>query len=218
MRAKKAGFDGVQIHAAHGYLLSQFLSPFFNKRKDAYGGNIENRARLVLEILKNIRASVGHDFPVLIKINSEDFLDGGLTVDDMLHVAAFLEQVDIDAIELSGGTAYSGKRIQARIVKIDTKEKEVFYRAAAKRYKERIRVPLMVVGGIRSYEVAERLVEKGMADYISMCRPFIREPQLVNRWKQGDTSKAKCLSDNLCFKPLREGKGIYCVVEEKQRD
>ncbi|MCK4795255.1 MAG: NADH:flavin oxidoreductase, partial [Desulfobacteraceae bacterium] len=176
---------------------------FLSRHLDEYGGNIENRARLVLEIIENIRASVGHDFPVLIKINSEDFLDGGLTVDDMLHVAAFLEQVGIDAIELSGGTAYSGKRIPVRIVKIDTKEKEVFYRAAAKRYKERISVPLMVVGGIRSYEVAERLVEKGMSDYISMCRPFIREPQLVNRWKQGDTSKATCLSENLCFKPTR---------------
>jgi 2,4-dienoyl-CoA reductase-like NADH-dependent reductase (Old Yellow Enzyme family) len=218
VRAKQAGFDGVQIHAAHGYLLSQFLSPFFNKRTDEYGGTIENRARVVLEVLESIRASVGHDFPILIKINSEDFLDKGLTVDDMLHVAALLEQVDIDAIELSGGTAYSGKRIPVRIVKIDTKEKEVFYRAAAKRYKERIRVPLMVVGGIRSYEVAERLVEKGMADYISMCRPFIREPHLINRWKQGDTSKATCLSDNLCYKPVREGKGLYCVVEEKLRD
>lgn len=105
-RAKKAGFDGVQIHAAHGYLLSQFLAPFFNKREDEYGGNIENRARLVLAILKHIRASVGNDFPVLIKINSEDFLDGGLTLDDMLHVAVLLEQAGIDAIELSGGTAY----------------------------------------------------------------------------------------------------------------
>ena len=217
VRAKKAGFDGVQIHAAHGYLLSQFLSPFFNKRQDEYGGNIENRARLVLEILKNIRASVGNNFPVLIKINSEDFLDGGLSVDDMLHVAAFLEQAGIDAIELSGGTAYSGKRIPVRIAKIDTEEKEVFYREAAKRYKERISVPLMLVGGIRSHEVAERLVEKGMVDYISMCRPLIREPHLINRWKQGDTGKATCLSDNLCFKPVREGKGLYCVAEEKLR-
>lgn len=217
VRAKKAGFDGVQIHAAHGYLLSQFLSPFFNKRNDEYGGSIENRARLVLEIIKHIRMLVDHDFPILIKINSEDFLDGGLTVDDMLRVAAFLEKVDIDAMELSGGTLYSGKRIPVRIAKIDTEEKEVFYRVAAKRYKERINVPLMVVGGIRSYEVAERLVAKGMADYISMCRPFIREPHLINRWKQGDTRKATCLSDNLCYNPVKEGKGLFCVVEEKQR-
>jgi 2,4-dienoyl-CoA reductase-like NADH-dependent reductase (Old Yellow Enzyme family) len=218
VRAKQAGFDGVQIHAAHGYLLSQFLSPFFNKRTDEYGGTIENRTRIVLEVLGSIRASVGHDFPVLIKINSEDFLDKGLTVEDMLHAAALLEQAGIDAIELSGGTAYSDKRIPVRIAKIDTEEKEVFYKAAAKRYKEKITVPLMLVGGIRSYEVAERLVARGIADYISLCRPLIREPHLINRWKQGDTRKATCLSDNLCFKPTRAGQGLYCVVEKRLRD
>ena len=218
VRAKQAGFDGVQIHAAHGYLLSQFLSPFFNKRTDVYGGTIENRTRVVLEVIESIRASVGHDFPVLIKINSEDFLDKGLAVDDMLHGAALLEQAGIDAIELSGGTAYSGRRIPVRIAKIDTEEKEVFYKAAAKRYKEKITVPLMLVGGIRSYEVAERLVDKGIADYISLCRPLIREPNLINRWKQGDTSKAICLSDNLCFKPTRAGQGLYCVTEEILRN
>ncbi|MBE9573076.1 MAG: NADH:flavin oxidoreductase [Proteobacteria bacterium] len=218
VRAKQAGFDGVQIHAAHGYLLSQFLSSFFNKRTDEYGGTVENRTRVVLEVIESIRASVGHDFPVLIKINSEDFLDKGLAVDDMLHVAALLEQAGIDAIELSGGTAYSGRRIPVRIAKIDTEEKEVFYKAAAKRYKERITVPLMLVGGIRSYEVAERLVDKGIADYISLCRPLIREPNLINRWKQGDNSKATCLSDNLCFKPTRAGQGLYCVTEERLRN
>ena len=218
VRAKQAGFDGVQIHAAHGYLLSQFLSPFFNKRTDEYGGTIENRARVVLEAIESIRASVGHNFPVLIKINSEDFLDKGLAVDDMLHGAVLLEQAGIDAIELSGGTAYSGRRIPVRIAKIDTEEKEVFYKEAAKRYKERITVPLILVGGIRSYEVAERLVDKGIADYISLCRPLIREPNLINRWKQGDTSKAKCLSDNLCFKPTRAGQGLYCVTEERLRN
>jgi len=218
VRAKQAGFDGVQIHAAHGYLLSQFLSPFFNKRMDEYGGTIENRTRVVLEVIESIRASVGHDFPVLIKINSEDFLDKGLTVDDMLHGAALLEQAGIDAIELSGGTAYSGRRIPVRIAKIDTEEKEVFYKAAAKLYKERITAPLMLVGGIRSYEIAERLVDTGIADYISLCRPLIREPNLINRWKQGDTSKATCLSDNLCFKPTRAGQGLYCVTEERLRN
>ena len=218
VRAKQAGFDGVQIHAAHGYLLSQFLSPFFNKRTDEYGGTIENRTRVVLEVIESIRASVGHDFPILVKINSEDFLDKGLPVDDMLHAAALLEQAGIDAIELSGGTAYSGRRIPVRIAKIDTEEKEAFYRAAAKRYKERITVPLMLVGGIRSYEVAERLVDKGIADYISLCRPLIREPDLINRWKQGDTSKATCLSGNLCFKPTRAGQGLYCVTEKRLRN
>ena len=218
MRAKQAGFDGVQIHAAHGYLLSQFLSPFFNKRTDKYGGSIENRTMIILEVIESIRASVGYDFPVLIKINSEDFLDRGFSVNDMLHATALLEKAGIDAIELSGGTAYSGRRNPVRIAKINAEEKEVFYKAAAERYKERIRAPLMLVGGIRSYEVAERLVDNGIADYISLCRPLIREPHLINRWKRGDTRKATCLSDNQCFKPTISGQGLYCVVEKNRNN
>ncbi len=216
-RAKKAGFDGVQIHAAHGYLLSQFLSPFYNKRKDEYGGSIENRAKIVLEVFQSVRAVVGDQFPVMIKMNSEDFLNGGFSVEDMLQVAVMLEKAGVDAIELSGGTRYSGKYFPIRKGKIDSEEKEVWYREAAKRYKEKINVPLMLVGGIRSYGVAEKLVEEGITDYISFCRPLIREPDLINRWKSGDTRKASCLSDNLCYKPAREGQGLYCVVEEQLR-
>jgi 2,4-dienoyl-CoA reductase-like NADH-dependent reductase (Old Yellow Enzyme family) len=215
IRAKTAGFDGVQIHAAHGYLLSEFLSGFFNKRTDAYGGSVENRARIVLEVLRSIKTSVGNDFPVLIKMNSEDFLDEGFTVDSMLETATLLEDAGVDAIELSGGTAYSGKRIPVRIVKIDSEEKEVFYEAAAKRYKQQIKTPLMLVGGIRSYEVADKLVEEGTADYVSLCRPLIREPNLISRWQRGDTRKATCLSDNLCFGPTGKGEGLYCVVERR---
>jgi 2,4-dienoyl-CoA reductase-like NADH-dependent reductase (Old Yellow Enzyme family) len=216
-RAKRAGFDGVQIHAAHGYLLSQFLSPFFNKRKDEYGGSVENRAQIVLEIVQTIRASVGDNFSVLIKMNSEDFLDGGFSVEEMLHVAKMLQKAGIDAIELSGGTISSGKYSPIRRGKLDCREEEVYYREAAKRIKEIVTVPLMLVGGIRSYGVAEQLVKNGITDYVSMCRPLIREPGLINRWKSGDTRKATCQSDNLCFKPLRQGDGVYCVVEEKSR-
>ncbi len=151
----------MQIHAAHGYLLSQFLSPFFNKRKDEYGGSIENRARIVLETLQSVRRAVGEEYPVLIKINSEDFVDDGLTVDEMLYVAAQLERGGIDAIEMSGGTVYaSGAYSAIRTGAFDTPEKEVFYREAAARYKEKIGVPLMLVGGIRSFEVAEKLVDR----------------------------------------------------------
>ena len=217
VRARKAGFDGVQIHAAHGYLLSQFLSPFFNKREDAYGGAIENRTRMVLEVLKSIRNAVGEDFPVLIKINSEDFLDGGLTVDDMIHASHMLEQAGIDAIEMSGGTVYSPVYTSSRKGKLDSEDQEVYYREAAMRFKEKVRVPLMLVGGIRSYPVASRLVAEGTVDYIAMCRPLIREPGLVNRWKSGDMRKALCVSDNGCFKPAFQGRGISCVVEEREK-
>jgi len=214
VRAKKAGFDGVQIHAAHGYLLSQFLSPFFNKRKDKYGGNIENRARLILEILQAIRTELGQQFAVLIKLNSEDFIEGGFTQGEMVQVSAMLESAGIDAVELSGGTSLSlSKFSSSRVGKIDSKEEEVYYRDAAKLFKEKITVPLILVGGIRSYEVALELVEKKLADYISLSRPLIREPDLIKRWQEGDIKKAACISCNKCFVPTRAGKGIYCVVE-----
>jgi 2,4-dienoyl-CoA reductase-like NADH-dependent reductase (Old Yellow Enzyme family) len=212
-RAQTAGFDGVQIHAAHGFLLSQFLSPFFNKRRDQYGGDIENRARLVLEAYHSVRSRVGDQFPVMIKLNSEDFIEGGLSLDEMVQVAAILETAGIDAIELSGGTLYSGECTPVRQGKVGSEE--AYHRDGARKYKEKIGVPLMLVGGIRSYGAAERLVREGLADYISLSRPLIREPHLINRWRSGDTRIAMCQSDNLCFDPAIQGEGIYCVVERR---
>jgi 2,4-dienoyl-CoA reductase-like NADH-dependent reductase (Old Yellow Enzyme family) len=214
-RAQKAGFDAVQIHAAHGFLLSEFLSPFYNKRSDRYGGSVENRARLLLEVAHNIRDEVGDKFPVMVKMNSEDFVTGGLTVEEMLEVASNLESARIDAVELSGGTRYSGDYIPVRLRRLDAENMEVYYLEAARKFKEKVKVPLMLVGGIRSYAVAERIIREGIADYVSLSRPLIREPDLVNRWKSGDTGKAKCLSDNLCFEPARAGEGLYCVVEKR---
>ncbi len=217
-RAEKAGFDGVQIHAAHGYLLSQFLSPFYNKRKDEFGGSLENRARIVLEVLQSIKDHVRADFPVMIKMNSQDFVEGGLSADEAIKIAAMLNESGIDAIELSGGTSYSGKLNPTRIGKLDSQEEEVYYRNEARKYKETVGAPLMLVGGIRSFEVAERLVDDGTTDYVSLCRPLIREPDLINRWRSGDLRKATCLSDNQCFRPAMAGEGIYCVLEKKERE
>jgi 2,4-dienoyl-CoA reductase-like NADH-dependent reductase (Old Yellow Enzyme family) len=217
VRAEKAGFDGVQIHAAHGYLLSQFLSPFFNKRSDAYGGSLENRLRIVLEVFQGIKGQVGADFPVMIKMNAQDFLEGGLSMDEALNAATVLAEVGIDAIELSGGTPYSGKRTPVRTGKLESPDDEVFYLHEAGAYKKRVTAPLMLVGGIRSFEVAERLVDEGTTDYVSLCRPLIREPDLIQRWKSGDLRKSACISDNGCFKPGRAGEGIYCVVEKREK-
>lgn len=217
LRARSAGFDAVQVHAAHGYLLSQFLSPYFNKRKDDYGGSIQNRVRLAVEVLEAIRKAVGLDFPVFIKINSEDFLPEGLTVDDMLAAAGILERAGVDGIEMSGGTFLSGKNYPSRQGKPEPGQPESYYDAAARRYKENIKTPLMVVGGIRSFEAAEGLVSEGIADYIALCRPLIREPGLVNRWKSGDRRPAFCVSDSGCFKPGFEGKGVSCVVEAREQ-
>jgi len=217
VRAARAGFDGVQIHAAHGYLLSQFLSPFFNQRSDEYGGSLENRRRIVLEVFHDIKRRVGTEFPVMLKMNAQDFLPGGLSAEDMLKVAATLSEAGIDAIELSGGTRFSEKRSHVRTGRLDSREDEVFYLQEAKAYKKSITAPLMLVGGIRSFEVAERLVDEGTTDYVSLCRPLIREPDLIQRWKSGDLRKSACISDNGCFKPGRAGEGIYCVVEKREK-
>ena len=217
-RAKEAGFDAIQIHAAHGFLLSQFLSPAFNKRTDEYGGNLENRGRFLLEVVKSIRKEVGPKYPVLVKLNSEDFLEGGLTRDEAIEVSGMLAKGSVDAIELSGGTGASPiNLIPPRPGSLSTPDKEVYYREAAKVYKQKISIPLILVGGIRSYEVAERLVRGGMTDYISLSRPLICEPGLVKRWREGDRRKSDCVSDNACFAPGLNGIGVYCVTMAKKR-
>jgi 2,4-dienoyl-CoA reductase-like NADH-dependent reductase (Old Yellow Enzyme family) len=214
-RAKKAGFDGVQLHAAHGYLLSEFLSPFFNKRTDNYGGSVENRARILLEAFQAVRNEVGKEYPVFVKINSEDFVEGGLTVAEMLQVCAMLEKVGVDAIEMSGGTIFaSGAYSSCRVGALDSPEKEVYYKDAAVAYKERIGTPLLLVGGIHSFGVAEHLVSDGVTDCISICRPLIREPNLINRWKAGDTAPPTCVYCDGCFGPGLKGKGVQCIAGE----
>lgn len=218
-RTQAAGFDGVQIHAAHGYLLSQFLSPYFNRRTDDFGGSLENRSRVLLAILERTKATCGKTFPVLVKLNSEDFIDGGLTVEEMLQIAGMLEQSGIDGIEMSGGSMDAASKFKpVRRGGLPTEDREVYYREAAKRFKATIGVPLILVGGIRSYTVAEKLVEDGITDYISLSRPFIREPNLVARWKSGDTERSACGSCNMCFVPIVKGEGMYCVAERRQRE
>ena len=159
-RAQNAGFDGVQIHAAHGYLLSQFLSPAFNRRNDAYGGDIRHRARAVVEVLQQIRQAVGRDYPVLVKMNCRDFIENGLVVEDSLEVGAMLESEGIDAIELSGGVLVGGKLSPSRMG-IKSEEKEAYFQDDARAFKKKLRVPLILVGGNRSFQVAERLINEG---------------------------------------------------------
>lgn len=215
-RAQQAGFDGIQLHAAHGYLLSQSLSPAFNRRSDRYGGSLQNRARLLLAVLSALRQAVGRDYPVLAKVNCADFVDGGLEIDEALQVGRMLQDGGIDAIEVSGGTLVSGALSPIR-QNITSEEKEGYFRQAAGRFKEELSVPIMLVGGIRSLSLAEKLLAEGVADYFSMARPFIREPDLIKRWQAGDTRKSTCLSDNLCNQAARSGEGLYCVVEKKLR-
>ena len=211
-RAKSAGFDAVQIHSAHGYLLSQFLSPIYNRRQDEYGGDVRNRARIHLEIYDAVRQAVGEDYPVLIKMNCRDFADGGLSLEDSVQVAGLLADAGLDAIELSGGLL-TNKELSPCRPGINSVDKEAYFNQEACVFKQKIKIPLILVGGIRSIEVAEQLVEDGVADYISMSRPFISEPDIINRWKAGDRCRSSCKSDNLCFRPGLKGKGVSCVTK-----
>ena len=214
-RARDAGFDGVQIHSAHGYLLSQFLSPLFNRRDDEYGGPIENRARAHLEVYRAVRAAVGDDYPVLAKLNCGDFMDGGLEPADAVRAGKMMADAGLDALEISGGSLTSRLLGPSRPVK--SRDDEAYFRKEARAFRRELSIPLVLVGGMRSLEVAEGLMNDGVTDYISMCRPLIREPDLVNRWKSGDRRPALCISDNACFKPAMKGQGIYCLTAELER-
>jgi 2,4-dienoyl-CoA reductase-like NADH-dependent reductase (Old Yellow Enzyme family) len=214
-RSVKAGFDAIQIHSAHGYLLSQFLSPYYNKRNDGYGGNLENRAKLLLEVYEEIRKRVGKAFPVMIKINSEDFLEGGMTVNEMVKVAHMLEDHGMDALEMSGGTFESGKLIPSRVGTSKSEKREVYYRKAAEAFKREIKIPLLLVGGFLSFDVAEEIINSRLADYVSLSRPLIREPHLIARWVSGDRRKASCISCNKCFSTLFMEESLHCPVENE---
>lgn len=212
-RARDYGFDAVQLHGAHGYLINQFLSPLTNRRSDEYGGSIENRCRFLLEVYRAVRTAVGNDFPVMIKLNGCDNLDGGLSAGDALHAARALAAAGIDAIEVSGGTAASGTQSPVR-TKIDTVEQEGYNLPLAMGIKAAVGCPVLSVGGFRSFAVAQQAIDDGL-DGIALSRPFIREPDLPLRWQRGDTARATCISCNGCFRPgLKEG-GIRCVVAEK---
>lgn len=214
-RAKSAGFDGVELHSAHGYLFSQFLSPIYNRRSDHYGGSIENRSRIHVETILAIRKVVGKAYPLLVKMNCRDFAENGLELADAIAAAERMVRAGMDAIEVSGGLLTGGKRSPSR-PGINKPEKEAYFREELQAFRKRITVPLILVGGNRSIEVSEQLVAEGAADYISMSRPLIREPDLISRWKSGDHRRAACISDNLCFGPGLEGRGIYCVTRERE--
>lgn len=216
-RAKEAGCDAVQLHVAHGYLINQFLSPLTNRRGDVYGGNVEGRCRFMMEVYRAVRGAVGNDFPVLAKLNGSDNLEGGLTLDDAVVAARYLDEEGIDALEVSGGTPASGGESPVR-QGIDSRDREAYNLPQAYRIKNAVGCPVMVVGGLRSFELVDGIIRREEADFAAFSRPLIREPDLPRRWEEGNEVHARCISCNGCFKPgLKEG-GIYCVVDRIERE
>lgn len=209
LRAKKAGFDGVQMHVAHGYLLSKFLTPYYNRRTDGYGGSIENRARMVLETYKAIREKVGPEYPILIKINSEDYMSQGMTFEECKYVCKKLVELGINAIEISGGSL-SARPNEGPLRKI-TPEQESYFKLYAAEIAQEINVPVILVGGNRDFELLTEILNQTPIEYIALCRPLICESNLINRWQRGDLKHAKCISCNKCF---RRG-GTICIFNRQ---
>ncbi|KZL19424.1 NADH oxidase [Pseudovibrio axinellae] len=178
--AKQVGFTGVQIHGAHGYLVSQFLSPNHNQRTDKWGGSLENRMRFVIEIYKGIRQAVGKDFPVAIKLNSADFQKGGFTQEDSMHVVDALVQAGIDFIEISGGSYERPVMMtkSAATQKDSTKKREAYFLDYAEDLRKRSNVPLAVTGGFRTSKGMEEAINSGATDMVGMARPLILKPDL----------------------------------------
>ena len=218
LRTKGAGFDAIQLHGAHGYGINQFLSAVTNQRSAAYGGDISSRYRFLGEVLEAVRGEVGKDYPILIKLSGNDYSEGGLTPDEALYVARRLEEDGIDAIEVSAGSRASANGMIPSRMNILREENEGYLTELARRFKETVKVPVITVGGIRSLPVISKIFADGMADYIALSRPFIREPHLINRWKSGDTEKAKCISCNGCYDTGLEGIGISCKADRKQKE
>ncbi len=205
VRAARAGFDGVQLHAAHGYLLSSFISPHANRRQDEWGGSREKRSRILVEILRGIKTLCGKAFPVIVKLNSTDFLEGGLSLEEAVWIARFLEAEGIDGIEVSGGMVESGRGSVWPGLRRESEEGYFVDNAA--RIKEAVSIPLFALGGIRTLAVAERIVKDDRADLISLSRPLIRDPDLVKNFRKGRATMSDCISCNKCFNP----RGIRCA-------
>ncbi|WP_297018913.1 oxidoreductase [Thalassospira sp.] len=179
--AKRAGFGGVQIHAAHGFLLSQFLSPLFNRRGDEYGGSIANRMRLLLETVDAVRAAVGPEFVVAIKLNATDQLEGGLSQDDALAVVAALDSSSIDLIDISGGTYFPGAKAAS-----DGAGDGPYFLEFARKARKHTSKPLMLTGGIKTRAQAEDAVASGAIDIVGLARALVIEPALPNIWRMSD--------------------------------
>jgi len=203
-RAKQAAFDRIQLHVAHGYLLSSFISPYTNRRTDAYGGSTEKRLQIVVDIARGIRSNLGRDYPVIVKLNATDYHPEGLTIEESVKMAKILESEGIDGIEVSGGMAEAGK---ASMWKGPFTEKEEGYFVSnASRIKSAASLPVFGLGGIRTFAVMEKILNSGKADLISLCRPFIRDPFLIKKIRAEETDQSECISCNKCLNP----RGIRC--------
>ena len=209
--AKQTGFTGVQLHSAHGYLLSEFLSPDINQRTDEWGGNIKNRSRLLISIIEGIREKVGNDFPISVKLNSSDFQKGGFSHEESIEVSKILNETSLDLLEISGGT-YEGFAAldlqlaspnQSRIIKParSTIAREAYFLKYAEEMKKHVQIPLAVTGGFRSTKGMNEALESRACDIIGLGRPLCPEPDIVNELLSGEKESATLYENQVSFGP-----------------
>ncbi|MFW9903332.1 MAG: NADH:flavin oxidoreductase [Candidatus Thorarchaeota archaeon] len=228
---KKSGFDGIQLHAAHGGLLSRFLSPFTNHRKDIYGGSASNRVRIIYEIVTKARKSVGN-FPILIKINCTDYLQGGVDIKTFPELTREIEHIGVDAIEVSGGMWECLVRKEEELgfrpvpaPESHTRIKSPYKQSYFLKYTEKLNlgIPVILVGGNRDIERLEEIVSEGKVDFIALSRPLIREPNLPKRWLEGRGGQTtECISCNSCIyamlvHPGRPEPGLVTCIHKNDK-
>jgi 2,4-dienoyl-CoA reductase-like NADH-dependent reductase (Old Yellow Enzyme family) len=209
-RAQAAGFDAVQLHAAHGYLIGQFLSPHTNRRTDAWGGDFERRLRFLAAVCEAVRGRVGADYPLFAKLGMMDNLEqapDGLTPDDGAQIVSRLADLGLDAVEVSGG--YGGDADFNTRLAVGSRVPEAYFRPLAQRAKAATHLPVILVGGLRSRTVMDDVLASGDADLIALCRPLIREPDLPQRLRAGRATASACISGGHCW-PKGMGQGVRC--------
>lgn len=214
VQAEKAGFDGVQIHAAHGYLIAQFLSPLVNKRQDQWGGSIEHRARLLIEVIKRVKAATAPEFGIGVKLNSADFQRGGFDVDDALTVVQFLEPLAIDLVELSGGS-YEAPAMQGVTADGRTLNREAYFLEFAEKIASETKIPIMTTGGIRRLPIAEEVLAKNVA-LVGIATGLATEPSLPNIWRTDTEFEAPYPQINWKNKTFR-GLAVMAYVKRQLR-
>jgi len=219
-RAYESGYDMVQIHSAHGYLLSDFVSPFTNKRTDEFGGNFQGRTKILVDIYNQLRDELDKNFPILIKLNTVDYLQGGLRIEEGKKIANILIDAGYDAIEPSSGRydlKFSSRKTYPSVM--DKSEKnENYFLQNVKMLKSIMRGrPIILQGGIRNPSMMEEFIKENIADFIALSRPLIYEPELPNRWKAGDISPPLCTNCNACL-AVAATDTAYCVVKKKSEE
>ncbi|SHH44480.1 NADH:flavin oxidoreductase [Clostridium grantii] len=210
-RVKESGFDGVEIHGAHTYLINQFLSPYYNKRTDEYGGSLENRMRFLIEIYNKMREKVGNNFSILVKLTATEFFQGGLTFEETKLICKKLKEIGVDGLEISGNIHGKANTMAGEIFEGYEIKEEGYFVEYAKVISEMVNIPIITVGGFKDINNIEEIFNESNIEYFGISRPLLTEPDLIKRWIEGNRKPAKCVRCSKC----RTAEGNYCTVFNK---